>query len=83
MLFSRVHWLVQIRRTYVRTSFRQVIAADGEKQASRALKEAAMVMNENPSALQLRYLQTLSVVATERESTIYFPLPMNTLGGVS
>ena len=57
-----------------------MIAADGEKSASRALKEAALVMNENPSALQLRYLQTLSQVATERESTIYFPLPMNTLG---
>ena len=60
----------------------QVIAADGEKSASRALKEAALVMNENPSALQLRYLQAIGHIATEKESTIYFPLPMKTLGSV-
>ena len=54
----------------------QVIAADGEKSAARALKEAALVMNENPSALQLRYLQAIGHIATEKESTIYFPLPM-------
>ena len=61
--------------------FTQIIAADGEKQAARSLKEAAVVMNENKSALQLRYLQTLGHIATENHSTIYFPLPLDSIGG--
>ena len=55
----------------------QVIAAEGEMKASRSLKEAADVMNESPSALQLRYLQTLNSIAAERNSTIIFPLPID------
>ncbi|XDV47561.1 hypothetical protein PO909_017161 [Leuciscus waleckii] len=55
----------------------KVIAADGEMKASRALKEAADVMSESPSALQLRYMQTLTEIATERNSTIVFPLPID------
>lgn len=54
----------------------KVIAAEGEQKASRALKEAADVMNESSSALQLRYLQTLNTIAAEKNSTIVFPLPM-------
>lgn len=54
----------------------KVIAAEGEQKASRALKEAADVMNESSSALQLRYLQTLNTIAAEKNSTIIFPLPM-------
>lgn len=57
----------------------QVIAAEGEHQASRALKEAADVINESPSALQLRYLQTLSTISAEKNSTIVFPLPIDML----
>lgn len=55
----------------------KVIAADGEMKASRALKEAADVMSESPAALQLRYMQTLTEIATERNSTIVFPLPID------
>ena len=55
----------------------QVIAAEGEMNASRALKEASLVIAESPSALQLRYLQTLSTIAAEKNSTIIFPLPMD------
>ncbi|XP_056104975.1 stomatin [Rhinichthys klamathensis goyatoka] len=55
----------------------KVIAADGEMKASRALKEAADVMSESPAALQLRYMQTLTEIATERNSTIVFPLPLD------
>ncbi|XP_077100176.1 stomatin [Siphateles boraxobius] len=55
----------------------KVIAADGEMKASRALKEAADVMSESPAALQLRYMQTLTEIATERNSTIVFPIPMD------
>lgn len=59
-----------------RASCLQVIAAEGEMNASRALKEASLVIAESPSALQLRYLQTLNTIAAERNSTIVFPLPM-------
>ncbi|GMR32166.1 hypothetical protein PMAYCL1PPCAC_02361, partial [Pristionchus mayeri] len=54
----------------------KVIAAEGEKLASRSLHEAAEVIAQSPAALQLRYLQTLNSVAAEKNSTIIFPLPM-------
>ncbi|XP_076024965.1 stomatin (EPB72)-like 3b [Genypterus blacodes] len=57
----------------------KVIAAEGEMNASRALKEASLVIAESPSALQLRYLQTLNTIAAEKNSTIVFPLPMDVL----
>ena len=53
-----------------------MIAAEGERNASRALKEAAEVITDSPQALQLRYLQTLSAIAAEKNSTIIFPLPI-------
>lgn len=59
----------------------KVIAAEGEQKASRALKEAADVISESPAALQLRYLQTLSTIATEKNSTIIFPIPMELFRG--
>lgn len=55
----------------------KVIAADGEFQASERLKEAAMVMAEEPITVQLRYLQTLTEVAAENNSTIVFPVPID------
>ncbi|KAK1800491.1 hypothetical protein P4O66_005711, partial [Electrophorus voltai] len=58
----------------------KVIAAEGEMNASRALKEASIVIAESPSALQLRYLQTLNSIAAEKNSTIIFPLPLDVLG---
>merc|ERR1711964_911532 len=54
----------------------KVIAAEGEQKASRALKEAADVISESPAALQLRYLQTLTHISAEKNSTIIFPLPI-------
>jgi len=54
-----------------------VIAAEGEQKASRALKEAADVIAQSPAALQLRYLQSLNMIATEKNSTIIFPIPMD------
>ncbi|KAF4797708.1 Erythrocyte band 7 integral membrane protein [Turdus rufiventris] len=60
----------------------KVIAAEGEMNASRALKEASMVITESPAALQLRYLQTLTTIAAEKNSTIVFPLPINILQGL-
>ncbi len=55
----------------------KIIAADGEFQASERLREAAMVMATEPITLQLRYLQTLSEISVENNSTIVFPLPMD------
>ncbi|KAM9852979.1 stomatin (EPB72)-like 3a [Aulostomus maculatus] len=57
----------------------KIIAAEGEMKASRALKEASLVIAESPSALQLRYLQTLNAIAAEKNSTIVFPLPIDIL----
>ncbi|XP_047135775.1 band 7 protein AGAP004871 isoform X2 [Hydra vulgaris] len=55
----------------------KVIAAEGEMNAARALKEASDVISESPSALQLRYLQTLQTISAEKNSTIIFPLPID------
>lgn len=55
----------------------KIIAADGEYQASERLKEAATVMAEEPITVQLRYLQTLTEVAAENNSTIVFPIPVD------
>ena len=59
----------------------KVIAAQGEQNASRALKEAADVIAGSPAALQLRYLQTLTSIAAEKNSTIVFPIPMELFRG--
>lgn len=53
----------------------KVIAAEGEQKASRQLKEAADVISSSPVALQLRYLQTLTQISAEKNSTIVFPIP--------
>jgi regulator of protease activity HflC (stomatin/prohibitin superfamily) len=55
----------------------KVINALGEQQASEKLAEAATVIGDHPMALQLRYLQTLSEVAAENNSTIVFPVPID------
>ena len=55
----------------------KVINAEGELQASHKLLEAAVVIAKQPIALQLRYLQTLSEIATENNSTTIFPVPID------
>jgi regulator of protease activity HflC (stomatin/prohibitin superfamily) len=57
----------------------KIIHAEGELQASKTLSEAAGILATQPQALQLRYLQTLSSIATDKSSTIVFPLPMDLL----
>jgi regulator of protease activity HflC (stomatin/prohibitin superfamily) len=57
----------------------KVIAADGELQASHKLSEAAEVMEKRPMSLQLRYLQTLSEISSEKSTTMIVPLPMELL----
>jgi len=58
----------------------KVIHAEGEKQAAVSLLEAAQMLAQQPEAMQLRYLQTMTQVAGDRASTIVFPLPMDLLG---
>jgi regulator of protease activity HflC (stomatin/prohibitin superfamily) len=55
----------------------KVIAAEGEFQASEKLKDAANVMSENPITLQLRFLQTMLEISSERSSTLILPLPLD------
>jgi len=55
----------------------KVIHAEGEMLASAKILEAAQLLSQNPMSLQLRYLQTLTEVAAEKNSTILFPLPMD------
>ncbi len=57
----------------------KIIHAEGEFQASSQLARAAEVMSANPTTLQLRYLQTLTEIATEKNSTIIFPVPIDIL----
>ncbi len=78
---------VDINETMVRAIARQaeaererrakVIHALGEQQAAEKLVEAAKLMGEDPRAIQLRYLQTLTEIAGDKSSTIVFPLPMD------
>ncbi len=55
----------------------KVVAAEGEQKASVALKEAADIIIQSPIALQLRYMQTLTNIAGEKNSTIIFPIPID------
>lgn len=57
----------------------KIIHAEGEFQAAQQLREAASTMAEEPTALQLRYLQTLTEISAEKNSTIIFPVPIDIL----
>jgi regulator of protease activity HflC (stomatin/prohibitin superfamily) len=57
----------------------KVINAEGEYQASERLKDAALVIEEHPIALQLRYLQTLLELGSSQATTIVFPAPIDLL----
>jgi regulator of protease activity HflC (stomatin/prohibitin superfamily) len=60
----------------------KVVHAEGEYQAAEKLADAARVISSQPSALQLRYLQTLSSISTEKTTVIVFPLPVDLLAPV-
>ena len=60
-----------------RTRRAKVIHAEGEMQAAEKLMQAAKTLAQQPQALQLRYLQTLTEIAGDRSNTIVFPLPMD------
>lgn len=60
-----------------RTRRAKIIHAEGEKQAAAMLVEAAQALSADPRAMQLRYLQTLSDISSERTSVVVFPLPLD------
>lgn len=60
----------------------KVISAEGELQRSEKLKQAAEMLAQSPTSMQLAYLQTLSEISSEGSSTIVFPLPLETLGSL-
>jgi regulator of protease activity HflC (stomatin/prohibitin superfamily) len=60
----------------------KVIHADGEYQASTKLAQAAEIIGKQDGALQLRYLQTLTEIAVEKNSTVVFPLPIEMMKGI-
>ncbi len=80
---------VDINETMIRAIARQaeaererrakVIHAEGELQAAQKLFEAAQILAQQPQALQLRYLETLTVIAADKNSTIIFPLPIDVI----
>ncbi|HEY74694.1 MAG TPA: slipin family protein [Thermoflexia bacterium] len=61
----------------------KIIHAEGEYQAAQTLAEAAKTIGEVPAAIQLRYLQTLTEIAVEKNSTIIFPVPIEFLRGLA
>jgi regulator of protease activity HflC (stomatin/prohibitin superfamily) len=60
----------------------KIIHAEGEFQASQQLSEAAEVINQNPVTIQLRYLQTLTEIGAEKNTTVVFPLPIDLIGNM-
>jgi regulator of protease activity HflC (stomatin/prohibitin superfamily) len=60
----------------------KIIHAEGEYRAATQLAEAAGELGKNPTSLQLRYLQTLTEIASEKNSTLVFPLPLELLRGL-
>ncbi|XP_070811736.1 stomatin-like [Pituophis catenifer annectens] len=76
---AQLHRAMAAEAEAAREAKAKVIAAEGEMNASRALQKAAAIISENPAALQLRYLQTLTTIAAEKNSTIIFPLPLDIL----
>ena len=59
-----------------------MIIAQGEQNASYALKEAADIISQNPVAIKIRYLQTLNTISAEKNSTIIFPMPIDMLSAI-
>jgi regulator of protease activity HflC (stomatin/prohibitin superfamily) len=56
-----------------------MISADAERRASRLLSDAAAILSQNPQAMQIRFLQTVAAVATEQNSTLVMPIPIELL----
>jgi len=61
----------------------KVIHAEGELQASEKLAQAAHVLAQEPQAIQLRYLETLTAIAADKNSTIVFPLPLDLIAAIT
>ncbi|MGZ8198430.1 MAG: slipin family protein, partial [Burkholderiales bacterium] len=62
-----------------RTRRAKIIHAEGEQQAAEKLLEAARMLAQQPEAMQLRFLQTLSAIAGDKSNTIVFPVPVDVI----
>jgi regulator of protease activity HflC (stomatin/prohibitin superfamily) len=60
----------------------KVIHAEGELEASQKLAQAAVIIDQNPLGIQLRYLQTLTEIGAEKNTTVVFPLPIDLIAGL-
>ncbi len=60
----------------------KIVHAEGEFEAAKRLTDAADMMTEHPVSIQLRYLQTLTEISVEKNSTIIFPVPVDLLEGI-
>src|SRR4030042_1727568 len=65
-----------------RERWAKIVHAEGEAQAAEKLAEAARIIGSQPAALQLRYLQTLTQISTDKTNTIIFPLPIDLIGPI-
>ena len=61
----------------------KIINAEGEFQAAQRLSDAAQIIDAQPATLQLRYLQTLTEIGVEKNTTIVFPLPVDIISGLT
>ena len=61
----------------------KIIHAEGEFSASQRLQEAAHILSGEPIAIQLRYLQTLTEIGVEKNTTIVFPLPVDMISAIT
>ncbi|KAG8141765.1 putative Erythrocyte band 7 integral membrane protein [Naja naja] len=73
---------VEIKDVKLPIQLQRAMAAEAEATREARAKEASIVITESPAALQLRYLQTLTTIAAEKNSTIVFPLPIDMLQGI-
>jgi regulator of protease activity HflC (stomatin/prohibitin superfamily) len=76
---AEMQWAMARQAEAGRERRAKVVHALGEYEAAERLSEAANVIGTHPAALQLRYLQTLSGIATDRSSFIVFPIPIDLL----
>ncbi len=60
----------------------KVILAEGEEQAAEKLRQAAVILSTQPESMQLRYLQTLNEIGSDKNTTIVFPLPIDIIGSL-
>lgn len=67
--------MIFLPQKQIKLLYLQLISAEGEQNASRALKEAADMLGQSPASIQLRYIQSIQRISAKNSSTIVLPLP--------